>query len=236
MRPVVVVLPGMDGAARLLGCFAEAMQPFADVQLIDLPDDRALGYDELTDAMQGQLPEGRPFFLLGYSFSGPIAIRLAAEQPNGLVGLILCCTFACTPRPLLTQFATWIPLSLVPSRLQATLLFGLHGDSTIRGAFKQVMTQLNTKVLGHRIAAVSTVDELAKLGCIQAPTLYLRAKGDQLVPVSAGRLIFEKSSNCTLKAIPGPHALLHIRPDEAAREIVLFIKQRMDGLSASQPV
>ena len=125
MRPMLVVLPGMDGAARLLGEFAAAMQPIADVQLIDLPNDRVLGYNELVDRIREQLPENRPFFLLGYSFSGPIAIRLAAERPNGLVGLILCCTFARTPRPLLARFAKLIPLSLVPSRLQATLLFGL---------------------------------------------------------------------------------------------------------------
>jgi len=222
---MLVVLPGMDGAARLLGEFAAAMQPIADVQLIDLPNDRVLGYNELVDRIREQLPENRPFFLLGYSFSGPIAIRLAAERPNGLVGLILCCTFARTPRPLLARFAKLIPLSLVPSRLQATLLFGLQGDPAIRSAFKQAMAHLNTKVLKRRIAAVSAVDESARLNDVQVPTLYLRARGDQLVPASAGKLVSGMLQDCTLKAIPGPHALLHVRPDEAAAQTALFIKR-----------
>ena len=235
MRPTVVVLPGMDGAARLLNEFAEALQPVAEVQLVDLSDDRALGYDELVEVTRTRLPKNAPFFLLGYSFSGPIAIRLAAERPNGLVGLILCCTFARTPRPLLARLAKLIPLSLIPRRLQAVLLFGLQGDSTTRSAFNQVMAQLDSRILKRRISAVSAVDESSRLGEAQVPTLYLRAQDDQLVPSSAGRLIFETSSNCTLKTIPGPHALLHVQPDEAANAVTLFINQLTTKQSAEQP-
>ncbi|MEZ5483969.1 MAG: hypothetical protein R3F01_02195 [Lysobacteraceae bacterium] len=128
----MLVLPGMDGAAKLLGDFAKALQPTADVLLVDLPNDRVAGYDELADIIRNQLPQAAPYYLLGYSFSGPLAIRLAAEQPHGLAGLVLCCTFARTPRPLLSRFATATPLSLIPRRLQRAILFGLRGAGKTR--------------------------------------------------------------------------------------------------------
>ncbi len=83
MRSLVLVLPGMDGATKLLGDFAKALQPTADVLLVDLPNDRVAGYDELADIIRSQLPKTMRYYLLGYSFSGPLAIRLAAGQPNG---------------------------------------------------------------------------------------------------------------------------------------------------------
>ncbi|MGQ0798894.1 MAG: serine aminopeptidase domain-containing protein [Pseudomarimonas sp.] len=43
------------------------------------------------------LPRSEPYFLLGESFGGPLAIALAARQPRGLLGLVLCASFARYP-------------------------------------------------------------------------------------------------------------------------------------------
>ncbi|UUZ51553.1 alpha/beta hydrolase [Massilia sp. B-10] len=52
--------------------------------------------------MRSRLPPAEPYFLLGESFSGPVAIALAAERPPMLLGLILSCTFARNPLPIST--------------------------------------------------------------------------------------------------------------------------------------
>ena len=60
-----------------------------------------MGYDELEVLVRAALPTGQRYFLLGESFSGPLAIRIAANPPAGLAGVILCGTFAKNPLPWL---------------------------------------------------------------------------------------------------------------------------------------
>jgi hypothetical protein len=51
--------------------------------------------------VRAALPTRGRFVLLAESFSGPLAIRIAADPPSALVGLILCVTFARNPYPSL---------------------------------------------------------------------------------------------------------------------------------------
>jgi pimeloyl-ACP methyl ester carboxylesterase len=51
--------------------------------------DQALRYDELLPLVLEHLPTDRPFVVLGESFSGPLAIRIAAVRPPCLRALVL---------------------------------------------------------------------------------------------------------------------------------------------------
>ena len=64
--------------------------------------------------------------LLAESFSGPIAIRVAADPPPGLAGVILCGTFAKNPFPWLRPvraLAVRVPFKSLPRWLRAPLLW-----------------------------------------------------------------------------------------------------------------
>ena len=91
-------------------------------------------YPDCVAFARAQLPVDRPFLLLGESFSGPIAIALAAERPEGLLGLVLCCTFARNPRPALAWTALLLR-ALPPARLSLPLLryllFGRWGTEAL---------------------------------------------------------------------------------------------------------
>jgi pimeloyl-ACP methyl ester carboxylesterase len=58
-----------------------------------------------------RLPEGR-FLPMAESFSGPIAIRLAAKLPARLVGLVPCATFASPPHAWLNRLRGLLELPL----------------------------------------------------------------------------------------------------------------------------
>lgn len=79
-----IVLPSMDGTGELLSDFVAAMAPAFDTEVVAYPRDRILGYDELVARVRPQLPTDEPYLLIGESFSGPIAIRLAASKPPRL--------------------------------------------------------------------------------------------------------------------------------------------------------
>jgi len=91
----------MDGTGDLFAPFCAALGDEYETIIVRYPPNEILGYGELTALAQSCLPGDRPFVLLAESFSGPVAITLAAEKRNGLAGLILCASFARNPRPFL---------------------------------------------------------------------------------------------------------------------------------------
>ena len=115
--PTLVLLPGLDGTGKLFSEFVKSLGSSVDSRIVAYPKDLALGYDELETLVLAALPRDRRFILLGESFSGPIAIRIAARSPAGLVALILCGTFAKNPFPWLgwaRPLAAYLPLKSLP--------------------------------------------------------------------------------------------------------------------------
>jgi pimeloyl-ACP methyl ester carboxylesterase len=106
-RVALVLLPGMDGTASLFSEFSTALGAEFEVIPVSYPSDVPLGYRELEQVARAALPEDKPFVLLGESFSGPIAIAIAASSPPGLLGLVLCCSFARNPLPLVATLRSF---------------------------------------------------------------------------------------------------------------------------------
>src|SRR5579883_1951220 len=115
-----VLLPGLDGTGRLLEEFARSLGRTSTVRVVRYPPDLAASYVELEDVARALVPVDKPYILIGESFSGPIAISLAAKAPQGLVGLVLCATFARAPLPFLRPFTPW--LRYAPTQLPAFVL------------------------------------------------------------------------------------------------------------------
>lgn len=123
----VIVLPGMDGTGELLAEFAAALAPEFDATIVSYPNDVVLDYPALTALVQDLLPQDQPYALIAESFSGPIAIRLAATKPTGLVGVVLCASFAKAPQPRLLPFAgllRFVPFRKIPALFLMPLLIG----------------------------------------------------------------------------------------------------------------
>src|SRR5690349_11939308 len=96
----LILLPGMDGTGELFGPLLAELPIELPVAVVSYPD-RAASYADHVAVARTELPRDRPFVLLGESFSGPVAVRLAAEAPSNLRGLILCASFLTCPSPLL---------------------------------------------------------------------------------------------------------------------------------------
>src|SRR5690349_6963140 len=93
-----VLLPGMDGTGEFLSDFADELGRYCKVRKIAYPEDKAMGYRALIEIVSAALPKNEPYFIVGESFSGPIALSISSENPQGLVGTVLCCSFARNPR------------------------------------------------------------------------------------------------------------------------------------------
>ncbi len=222
----LVLLPGMDGTGELLDAFAAAMSDGIKVKVLRYPTTEALDYAGLEAVARAALPVDEPYVLLGESFSGPIAIALAASRPPQLLGLVLCCTFARNPRPLMGVVRPWIgllPMAVMPVGLLARLLLGRFYTAAWRQALSRALGQVAPQVLRARLRAVLSADVSRQLANVVVPTLYLRAAHDDLVPCSAGQHVLAVKPGTTMLVLDAPHFLLQVAPAEAARAVSEFI-------------
>lgn len=215
VKPALVLLPGMDGTGTLFDPLAAALGDAVEVTRVRYPHDQPLAYAELEQLAWQALPTGRPYVLLGESFSGPIAIALAAQRPPGLVGLVLCCTFASNPRPALRRLG-WLArgpwLKPAARLLAAPLLLGRSGNAALRSLLAQALATVAPAVLAQRARALLAVDVAAQLPSLALPIHYLQATRDQLVPPACADAIARRNARVTIHRIDGPHCLLQAAP------------------------
>ena len=218
----------MDGTGALFAPFIAALPPALNVVVVRYPPQESAGYAELEAVARASLPASGSFIILGESFSGPIAVSLAASCGPQLKGLVLCCTFVRNPRPLLGPLGPlvrWLPVGLAPAAALGRALMGRFSTPALHGLLKASMRQVSPAALRARLAAVLSIDVSVKLAAVPVPTLYLRATEDSLVPPAAGDLIVQLKSGCRVVEIAGPHFLLQVAPSRAAEAIGTFAKE-----------
>jgi pimeloyl-ACP methyl ester carboxylesterase len=186
-----------------------------------------MGYSALLAQVRAELPANEPYVLLGESFSGPIAVELAAQASPQCVGLVLCCTFLRNPRPALSVFRLLLnamPLWMPPLGVLRWLLLGKFSTPTLQQALAQAVRLVTPEVMRARLMSVLGVDVTTHMAAVTVPSLYLRAKHDRLVPLSASQRVSEVCPLTNVVEIDAPHCLLQTAPLDAANAVSAFIR------------
>jgi pimeloyl-ACP methyl ester carboxylesterase len=226
MGVTAVLLPGMDGSGEYFSDFAAALAPEIDSIVVSYPD-RELGYEELEAFARTALPPQR-YILVGESFSGPIAIGLAASAPAGLLGVVLVCSFARSPMRLpafLRPMAVHFPLQRVPAWIAGKMLLGRYSTPDYRDKLSASIARVRAAVWRARMRAIVSVDVIPQLRRIDVPILYLRASGDGVVPPAAADLVARNARDVRIADLDGPHFLLQVRPRESAEHVKEFARR-----------
>jgi pimeloyl-ACP methyl ester carboxylesterase len=227
----LVLLPGMDGTGTLFEDFAAAIRPAFNPIIVAYPNNAKLGYAELEPIARAALPHDEPFLILGESFSGPIAISIAASQPRGLRGLILCCTFARNPHPLLPLACAILkpfPAGRLPAFIQHRNLFGKYDSPQLRAQLRRLRNLVSPNTLKARLEAVASIDASEKLRRVQVPILDLRAKNDRVVSSSSGRHIKKVLPSVDAVELDTSHLLVQTVPQDALAAINDFVRRRIE--------
>ncbi|MGA6540093.1 alpha/beta fold hydrolase [Stenotrophomonas sp. NPDC101269] len=223
----LVVLPGLDATGTQHGAFTAAMQRHGiDTTVIAYPVDRAVGYDVLADIVQAALPRDEDYVLLGESFSGPLALRLAAAHPARLRGLVLSTTFARSPWYAwrrLQSLLYWAPVRTLPMGALSWLLLGRWSSAALREALRAALSRVQADVLRTRAVAALGVDVGACAAALRIPALCLHAVDDRLLPSRCQRHLSALLPAQDTVWLEGPHLLLQARPDAAAEAIAMFV-------------
>jgi pimeloyl-ACP methyl ester carboxylesterase len=223
----LVLLPGLDGTGILLRDFRKALGRHRSTILVSYPADPTFGYAALKEIARSRLPKRKPFVLLAESFSGPIAISLAADHPAGLRGLILICSFARNPLPTLAPLGPLIrmlPVRWAPVGLLVWPTLGRFVTPTLRFQLREVLSRVSPSVFRKRLGAVVEVDVTSLLARVDVPVLCLVASEDRLVPRSASDEL-AAISRIRFAEIEGPHFLLQVSPSAAAAHVEAFLRE-----------
>jgi pimeloyl-ACP methyl ester carboxylesterase len=224
----LVILPGLDGTGARFADFIRAIAPAVDARVIPFPTDEPLGYAQLETLVRRALPSDRRFVLLAESFSGPLAIRIGADPPRGLAGVILCGTFAKNPYPwlrLMGPLAVRLPVKSLPRWVRAPLMWGSGNPRRAPPRGQRAISAVTSPVIRRRIGEVLSVDETARLGAIELPILVLIAARDRLLPRAAAHLLLQSLPLAQFEEIDGPHLLLQSRPSECAVPVLRFVRR-----------
>jgi pimeloyl-ACP methyl ester carboxylesterase len=233
----LVLLPGMDGTGALFESFVACLPEGVEAKVASYPVDEKLGYDALVERVLRELARDEPFALLGESFSGPVAVAVAARSTP--VALILACSFVTNPRPALAPLApllAWLP---APGRwldpLASFALLGHHATPELRQALSRAMRAVAPDVLRHRAASVQGVDAGPALASVRCPVLYLRASEDRVVPPTCAAEVVRIRPDATVTVLDGPHCLLQTQPAAAADVITTFLRRVKSGSPLAPP-
>lgn len=228
--PPLLLLPGLDGTGRLFERLARNLRGRLVVEIVAYPEDPLLGYDELTrfaaerlKALSEMTTPPRHAIVLGESFSGPIAVRLANRHPRRVAGLILAATFLTPPLPAwLMRMGAAISHRRLPGSLVKAMMLGQHRDTELADLIDALSASLSPDLIAARVRAVADVDVRADLATIACPLLVLHGLSDYLVPSRAIVRAGEACSGASIRLLPAPHMLLQTATGPAADEIVAF--------------
>lgn len=222
----LLLLPGMDGTGKLFDPLLSVLPPSLVAVVVAYPVDRPCGYAELLPLVEAAIPDGCEFLVLGESFSGPLALLLAARRPPGLRGVILCASFARSPLPLVVRWLRglirpWI-FRLAPQSLTRRALLGRFETAPLAQLIDATLAAVRPEVLAARARAIATVDVGVELQACRVPILYLAATEDRLISRRSLTQIQRLQPRVEVAVLPGPHLLLQVAPEQAARVIQAF--------------
>jgi pimeloyl-[acyl-carrier protein] methyl ester esterase len=229
---VWVLLPGLDGTGALFAGLLSSLSKAYPVVIIRYPPSKLLAVPELLQHIIESLPDADNFMLLAESFSGPLAIEIAAAKPSRLRALVLCNTFFACPLSSGRMLLWLMKFGLLPLRpprwAVRRYLLGADAPRDLIAAFYDAIDSSDPATLLHRIEIVLRCDVGQLLRQMTVPTLCLSSAHDRIVKQNSVGELAGKYSFIDVVELNGPHLLLQRQPEEALHAILRFIRKAVN--------
>lgn len=219
----------MDGTGILFEPLLGALATAASTQVLSYPNGGPHTYEELLPVVRSVLP-GEPFVLVAESFSGPLAIMLAAEHPAGLRGVVLCASFALSPvwwvPPIFQHIVPSFAFRFLPAIAQIGALLGGYGTPQLRRLLARTHAEASPASLAARVRSILAVNVLTQLRACSVPILYIRGSNDNVVPIRSLRQIQAVAPSIQVVTVLAPHLVLQVQPEACAQAILRFANNK----------
>jgi pimeloyl-[acyl-carrier protein] methyl ester esterase len=227
----LVFLPGLDGTGLSFEPLHSFLPPGLRVQVVAYPADRRLDFEQTVQWAADRIQPDPDAIVLAESFSGPVAVALVGSGRLRAKCLVLCATFARSPRPHLLRLSRRLPVAALLRLPFPHFLFkhiiagGPAATQVLADLWRRVKPKVPPEVLVHRLEVIRRVDVRPWLSQIKVPCLYIQATGDRTVP--AGALLDFAQALPDLRAvrIQGPHFILQAQPQASLAAIEDFLRR-----------
>jgi len=189
----VSVLDGVDAVAIHLPGFGPTATP-----------DSVWGTREYAELVAEAIEPFAPVVVVGHSFGGRIAVRLAAKHPNLVSGLVLTgaplVRLSAPTKPKLSyRLAKWLNRVGVISDARMESRRRAAGSADYNAA-EGIMRDIMVKTVNENYD-----DDLAAINC---PTWMVWGENDTAAPTAAGKVASERIRGAMWRVVPGEAHLL----------------------------
>lgn len=224
LPPTLILMPGMDGTGRLFQpLVAELNKANLPFQVVSYPESDQCDLEGLVEKVRERLPEDKDYVLIAESFSGPVAVALAATEPEGLVGLVLVASFLASPRKLLKwipAFASGMLFRFPPPRWALRqFLIGRDADEAAVEALAECLRSLRPSTLSSRLKLIANVDVRREFHGLKIPVTYISGSRDILISKYAQ----EAFKNTRHIVVEAPHLILQRNPSAVIAAIQIAL-------------
>ena len=229
----LILLPGLDGSGDLFEHFEQALPPLLSIKTVLYPFKEGLGYDVLTEYVRDILPDDEPYMILAESFSGPIAVSIAAEKNPLMKGLILVNTFLSNPNPLLIMLSRFLPEQFLlhpPNVVLRWLLSNSEGNAVSVQELSMCIKGLSANLLRSRLQSVAEVSVMAHASSIELPVLLMQSRSDVLVKRRVRNQLKASFIRADFHQFKTGHFLLQTRPAQSAKVVHAFIDKHAGAI------
>ncbi|HEX2675160.1 MAG TPA: alpha/beta fold hydrolase [Polyangiales bacterium] len=218
VRPLLVLLPGLDGTGDLFTPLRAVAEPAFELRVLRYDHAQDQSYARLASELKRELPTERPFVLIAESFAGPLAIRLAAERGREVEAVVFVNSFVRAPvtlaqRVLLASLGRAI--SHPPAWAVRRYMLGDDAPLALVQSVQDALQRVPAPVLRARLATLASCDESESYLRCMAPMFYLRGMRDRLLDPAALALVEYLRPGLVVESLDGPHLLLQRNPEAA---------------------
>ena len=228
----LIVLPGWGGSETTWKDFAALASQDFDVHIINLPcfgdepcPDEVWGVGEYAHFAAEKIAlvaAHQPVILLGHSFGGAVAARVASEQLTRINGLVLSGAAVFRPRRRLRRLVLGT-VAKVGKKIFSLPLLERFSPTVQRLFYRGIDSPdyLSTSGVKRDIfTRIIREDATHLLPSIAVPTLVVWSARDRFIPVSDGKKIARLIRGAQLHIIPhGTHGLHITAPDALCNTI-----------------
>jgi pimeloyl-ACP methyl ester carboxylesterase len=229
-----ILLPGLDGTGRLFRPFLDALPPTLTPKVIAYPADAVRHPAELLRLIEASLPADGPFAVIAESFSGPLALRVAAAHPRRAIAVALVGAFVHNPVRFLPSWLRFLIGSYLfrrppPCFLVRQFLVGPHASPALVHEIVDTLRLVAPAVLAARVRDTLTLAAADDFIRCPVPLLYIEGKQDRLLDRATVAQLKSLRPDLECASIEAPHFILQRCPAEAAALIEAFFLRHHPG-------
>lgn len=224
----LVLLPGLDGTDVFFRPLLAALPGWIMPIVVQFPTVGANEYPDLLRLAQCALMKTTACYVLGWSFSGPLALMLAAAEPAKVRGVILASTFVRPPRPIYARLR-WAAVTPTVWMLRFSkrlpVWLYLSSSDRLRRDKTETWKRVKASMVAARIRALLQVDARELLKTCPVPVLCLAGSDDGIVPHDNVEEMVCVRPSTQVRMIEGQHFAIYTNPNAAADAIMEFMNQ-----------